>query len=51
MIIKKVINNMKLIDVYAKRNSTDPKIYVGAVVGKFFDGKFQSMGIRSSKTC
>ena len=49
IIMNKVINTMKQSDRFAKEFTTDPKTYVGAVVGTFFDGKFQTMGMGCNK--
>jgi deoxycytidylate deaminase len=41
--------HMKTLDNYAKQNTTDPKIYVGASVGKFINGEYNTAGVGCNK--
>ena len=44
-----IVNVMTSIDHFAKKHTTDPKVYVGAVVGKVVDGYFSFKGVGCNK--
>lgn len=43
--LKNVMGHMKLVDRVAEEHTTDPKVYVGALVGKFVDDEFRVYGM------